>query len=100
MKPRLLILAGPWPRKLTTAEVEEVKANAMISVGENIEEQLSKINFGFGDQLVTMYTVSCGTKAEIAEAKKHECGAEPLGGGPPCKLEKGHNCLHSSVTRW
>lgn len=95
-----IVLSGPWPRNLTADEIEDIKANAMIAVGERIAKDIKHINFGLGDQFTASYTLHCGTKAEKAKAKLLECGELPPNGGPACRLDRGHNCEHSSVVRW
>lgn len=95
-----LEFSGPWPRALTENEIEDVKARAMIKLGEKIGEALPGAVFNLGDQFNFSYTLHFGDKAELKEAEKMQCGAVPPGGGPPCRLDRGHTCQHSSVQRW
>lgn len=96
-----LTLAGPWPRTLTPDEIDDIKARAMISIGDLVMQKLPGMPvFNLGESLNLTYTVSFGTSAEIQEAKKYKCGATPPNGGPACGLDKGHTCDHSSVVRW
>ncbi len=95
-----ITLAGPWPRKLTEDEIDEIKARAMITVGDNLPSQLRGATLGLGDEFRSTYTLYCGTPDELAANRKKECGAVYASNLPACRLDKGHNCQHSSVIRW
>ena len=98
MKPDIR-LPGPFPRKLTGVEIAWLRAMMHCRVNDIVNDA-ENMNFCLGDSLTVSYTAFFGTQKEVVEAKQLICGAVPPDGGPPCKLDLGHNCQHSSVKRW
>jgi hypothetical protein len=85
---------------LTFEEIEKMKAQAMLVIEHKLVSLFENGPMNCGDTYVVTYTLSCGSSAELAKLKEGECGAVPPVDGPPCRLQKGHDCEHSSVVRW
>lgn len=95
-----MTLPGPWPRRLTFAEIEQLKARAMLTIEHKLVQIMEAGDMNVGDQYMVSYTLHCGTPEEMKADEATKCGAVPPLGGPSCLQKKGHEGQHSSVTRW